>query len=97
MTHQVPSPQLKTVRSPFSLPFGASIGASLTRPGPGSREAITRSSQACDPGPVTSKREKPEVSMMPTPARVRRHSSPTMSWAFERFSVGVSSKPSGAK
>jgi hypothetical protein len=33
MIHHVPSPQLKSVRSPFSLPSGASIGASRARPG----------------------------------------------------------------
>ena len=42
MIHQLPSPQLNTVRSPLSLPSGDSIGARRARPGPGSFDAITR-------------------------------------------------------
>ena len=54
MTHHVPSPQLKTVRSPLSRPSEASIGASFARPGAGRREAMIRSSHASAPGPLTS-------------------------------------------
>ena len=54
MIHHVPSPQLKTVRSPLSRPDGASIGASFARPGAGNLEAISLSSHASALGPVTS-------------------------------------------
>ena len=98
MIHQLPSPQLKTVRSPFSLPVSDSIGASFARPGAGSFEAITRSSQASAPAPVTSKREKPVISSSPTSLRTAAHSAATISKAFDRFSVGFSTKSGlGAK
>ncbi len=97
MSHQVPSPQLNSVRSPLSRPSAASITASRARPGAGRRVDMTRSSQSRASAPVTSKREKPEVSTMPTASRTARHSSATMGKALERFSVGVSSKPGGAK
>lgn len=98
MIHQVPSPQLKTVRSPLSRPSGESIGASLARPGLGSLLAIIRSSHASAPGPLTSKREKPEMSSRPTASRTALHSSAMIGKALERLSVGFSSKSGeGAK
>ena len=78
MIHHVPSPQLKMVKSPLSLPSSLSIGAKLARPGFGSFEAITLLSQASALGPETSKREKPVISSKPTPERTDLHSSPTI-------------------
>src|SRR5210317_179503 len=98
MIHHVPSPQLKTVRSPFIRPSGDNIGASRAPPADGSLDAITRFNHASAPAPETSNREKPEISRSPTLSRTVLHSSATMGKAFERFSVGVSTKSlDGAK
>ena len=67
------------------------------RPGAGSFEAISQSSQLSAFGPDTSKREKPLMSSRPTPSRTAMHSSATIANALERFSDGVSAKPRGAK
>ena len=49
MIHQLPSPQLNTVRSPLRRPVGLSMGASRQRPGRGRRLAIMRSSHRSRP------------------------------------------------
>ena len=87
------------VRSPISLPLGASIGVRRTRPAAGSRDAISRSSAASAPGPEISYLLNELASRTPAELRAARHSAPTGANAFERRRLGISSAGSrcGAK
>ena len=91
-------PSFARVKSPIRAPRGLSMGVSTILPSAGRRLASSRPSHGPAPGPVISYLAKPEVSVMPTPSRTARHSSPTGPCALERRKVRVStgSAPGGA-
>ena len=85
------------MRSPFNFPDGLNIGANEAFPILGSLHAKTLFSQSSAFDPVTSNREKPDMSKRPTSFLTFKQSFLTISKALDLFKDGVSLKSFGAK